>query len=135
MSSVIYHYNNLSVFYGLSSNSIPFSFSLTNKSKDSNKIHEELFHEMIFKESKMNTENIPLFFIDGVELANHEREYITELLFESYNIPKLTFGYAPILSSLYLYSETACSSEISSLVLDFSLNSIKATPIVNFLLI
>ena len=91
---------------------------------------EKSLSGLIFEHLRNPLDEHPFFYVDGVEL-NKKRELVSEVLFESYNIPVLIYGFSPVLSAFYSYvSREIDSLEITANVVEISSSYVKATPLV-----
>jgi actin-related protein len=115
------------VNYGNSKNSEPFQYISDNELFDI----EKTLKSVIFEQSKNSSDELPFFYIEEFDLNKNKRELVSEVLFETYNIPSLIYGFSPILSGFYSYIKHDINSlEITALIVEISNFNVKVSPIV-----
>jgi actin-related protein len=107
-------------------NKEPFQYSQDNE----NDI-ERILKDVIFEQLRNSPDDHPFFYVDSFELTKSKREIISEILFETYNVPTLIYGFSPILSGFYSYIKRDIDSlEITGFIVEISKTSIKVSPLV-----
>jgi actin-related protein len=114
------------VVYGYSLNNEPFQAVSCGGVE-----FEKTLNEFSFEQLKNSLDEHSFFYVDGFELNKNKRELISEILFESYNVPDIIYGFSPILSGLYAYIKREIDSlEITACVVELSDSCVKMAPIV-----
>lgn len=66
---------------------------------------EKIWNHCMYKELKVSPQEHPLLLTDSVATSNKDREKITQIMFEVFNVPALYLAFSPVLS-LYANGKT-----------------------------
>jgi actin-related protein len=66
---------------------------------------EMIWNHCMYKELKVSPQEHPLLLTDSVATSNKDREKITQIMFEVFNVPALYLAFSPVLS-LYANGKT-----------------------------